>query len=75
LILVSNQKYQNDFRQTSRGKTSHIDDVRGDVRTLFSDKRPLIGIKGLGRVGVQGVQELQEFTEATFGSGAAEANA
>jgi hypothetical protein len=27
LILLFYRKFQNDFRETSRGKTSHIDDV------------------------------------------------
>ena len=47
LILVSYRKFQNDFREISRGKTGYIDDVVTHSRTQFSDKRPLIGMKGL----------------------------
>ena len=59
LILLSYQKFQNVFRETSRGQTSHIDDVRRRARTRFSDKRPIVGMKSLGR----GVQEFKEFKE------------
>jgi hypothetical protein len=55
-------RYQNDFRETSPGKTSHIDDVINLGMTGFYDKRPILGTKGYGEgVQVRGVQELQEF--------------
>ena len=46
LILVFYGKFQNDFRETSRGKTSHIVDVRFRPVTRFYDERPNVGIKG-----------------------------
>ena len=54
LILVSYRKFQTIFAKISRGKTGYIDDVITHARTQLSDKRPLIGMKGLGRGGVQG---------------------
>src|SRR3984885_12417714 len=50
LILVSYRKFQNDFRETGRGNTSHIVDVRTLARTSFSDKRPIIGTSGSKRL-------------------------
>jgi len=46
LILVSCRKFQNDFREISRGKTGYIDDVLARAMTLLSDKRPLVGTSG-----------------------------
>jgi hypothetical protein len=54
------RRYQNDFRETSPGKTSHIDDVINLGMTGFYDKRPILGTKGYGE-GVHEFEELQEF--------------
>jgi hypothetical protein len=62
LILVLYWGYQNDFRETSPGKTSHIDDVINLGMTGFYDKRPILGTKGDGE-GVQEVRGVQEFEE------------
>ena len=53
--LVFYWRYQNDFRETSPGKTSHIDDVINFAMTGFYYKRPILGTKGDG----EGVQECR----------------
>ena len=64
-ILVFYRKFQNDFREICRGKTGYIDDVVTHARTQLSDKRPLIGMKGLRKE----FKELQESKEAAFAVG------
>jgi hypothetical protein len=49
LILVFYRRYQNDSRETSPGKTSHIDDVINLGMTGFYYKRPILGTKGFGK--------------------------
>ena len=39
LILVFYRKFQSYFRETNRGQTSHIDDVKALGRTRLYDKR------------------------------------